>query len=169
VAGQGRSQPGTVGAGPFHPDPHQGAVTGKPAVELPIALSGGGETLVAQHRAEMADRRHGVGVGVSIDTAEHQQRLPGTVGVGQRDSFWHGWHHSLPFQPIGSLGVSRSVGQHSDERFDKLLSSHDRSVDTNAAEKTDHKLDIHCYSTVSEEKSHSRQACRSSPKVTIST
>jgi hypothetical protein len=43
--------------------------------------------LVAQHRAEMADRRHGVGVGVSIDTAEHQQRLPGTIGVGQRDSF----------------------------------------------------------------------------------
>jgi hypothetical protein len=63
------------------------------------------------------------------------------------------------FSTTGSLGVSRLVGQHSDERFDKLLSSHDRSVDTNAAEKTDHKLDIHYHSGIGEKKSHSRQVC----------
>jgi hypothetical protein len=42
----------------------------------------------------------------------------------------------------GSLSVSRPVGQHSDERFEKLLSSHDRSDDTTPPRKTDHRKDI---------------------------
>jgi hypothetical protein len=60
-------------------------------------------------------------------------------------------------KPTGSLGVSRLVGQHSDERFDKLLSSHDRSADTMSAEKTDHKKDNRHWSGVGGEKSHSGQ------------
>jgi hypothetical protein len=60
-------------------------------------------------------------------------------------------------KPTGSLGVSRLVGQHSDERFDKLLSSHDQPADTMSAEKTDHKKHIHYWSGVGGKKSHSRQ------------
>lgn len=102
----------------------------------------------------MADRGDGMGISVSVDPPEHQRWNPGGIevrhaevehaGVGQSGSFWHGWHHSLPSQRTGSLGVSRPVGQHSDERFDKLLSSHDRSVDTTPPRKTDHKKDIRC-------------------------
>jgi hypothetical protein len=57
-------------------------VTGKPAAEPPIAVEGGREAGMSQHRAEMADRGDGVGVSVSVDTPEHQQRVPGKVGVG---------------------------------------------------------------------------------------
>jgi hypothetical protein len=62
VAGQGRGKPSAIGAGAFHPDPDNRAVTGKPAVEPPIALGAGAEARITQQCAEMADRRDGMGI-----------------------------------------------------------------------------------------------------------
>jgi hypothetical protein len=82
AVGQGRGQPGAVGAGAFHSDPGQRALTCQPAEQLPITRGGRGETLVAQHRAKMANRGDGMGISMGVDTAEHQRRLHSRARVG---------------------------------------------------------------------------------------
>ena len=105
VASQVLEEPGTVGAGAFHPDRDDIPQAPEPGLELAIAGNRCREPLVPEQTAELVECRDRVGVGVGVDAAGDLARR----GCGS-------YHGVAPVcRSDGTGRNSRSGGQHSDE------------------------------------------------------
>jgi hypothetical protein len=91
---------GSVAAGAFHADQHDGAEALKPDQQLPIARSVGGEGLDTQQPADGAECGGDVGVEVGVDPSG--------------DLIWHGGHGSSLLLLGGGAPAGRDGGQDND-------------------------------------------------------